>query len=225
MQRFTYKDVIYLVLEELKQTTDDIPFDEDLIANLLNISRAVIIKQRLGSNKVEIPKEVMQSVPFRLVFKDNVYQSNREFTIVNLNGAHLFYNISIPVLPDLEITYTTLDRFKYVQISKWLKKIAYSAFSNSNKLYFKFPDGTITSTLLSRGITGYFNTILDDPRTIFPYEEDYLNLDFAINGDLLRPIVDLTLADLYKHLHLPEDAINNGKNDLTQGVNNGQQSR
>lgn len=225
MQKFIYKDVIYLVLEELKQTTDDIPFEEDLIANLLNISRAVIIKQRFGSHKVEIPKEIIQSVPFKIIFKDNIYQSNREFVIINLNGAHLFYNISIPMLSNLEITYTTLDRFKYVQISKWFKKIAYSAFSNNNKLYFKFPEGTITPALLSKGITGYFNTILDDPRTIFPYEEDYLNLDFAINGDLLRPILDLTLSDLYKHIHLPEDIINNGKNDLITGINNGQQSR
>ena len=83
------------------------------------------------------------------------------------------------------------------------------------KLIFKVPN-SISSlfTSSSTEVDAYYNVILEDPRKIFLYYDNYLDRDFAINGDLLRIIIDLTLADLYKHIHLPEDTINNGKNDL-----------
>ena len=39
---YTYRDVIYIVLDELKQFTTTIPFEEEHIAYLLTISRAVL---------------------------------------------------------------------------------------------------------------------------------------------------------------------------------------
>ena len=212
---YTYRDVIYIVLDELKQFTTSIPFEEEHIAYLLTLSRAVIIKQKYSNSKIEIPPEVMQKVPFKLVQRHGIITSNRSFDLINLNGSHLFYSVDIPSLPNVELTQTTISRFKYLNINKWLANIAYYTINEMGKLIFKVPN-SISSlfTSSSTEVDAYYNVILEDPRKIFLYDDDYLDRDFAINGDLLRIIIDLTLADLYKHIHLPEDTINNGKNDL-----------
>lgn len=213
---YTYRDVIYIVLDELKQFTTTIPFEEEHIAYLLTISRAVIIKQKYSNGKIEIPPEVIQKVPFKLIKTGDIITSNKSFDVINLNGSHLFYSVEIPQVPNVELTQTTVNRFKYLNINKWLSNIAYYTINEMGKLIFKVPS-SITSLFTNSytEIDAYYNTILEDPRKIFPYDENYLDRDFAINGDLLRVIIDLTLADLYKHIHLPEDTINNGKNDLT----------
>jgi len=214
---YTYRDVIYMVLDELKQFTTDIPFEEEHIATLLTISRAVIIKQKFAGQKTEIPMELLQPIQFNIIKDSGIIKSNREFDVINLNGMHMFYNVTVPSIPDVEFSQTTLDRFKYVRVNKWLSNVCYFTVSNNNVLYFKVPttiDALFTSSYIE--IPAYYNAILEDPRTAYPYESKYLDLDFAITGDMLRIIIDLTLADLYKHLHLPEDTINNGKNDLVQ---------
>lgn len=212
--RYTYKDAIYLVLDQLKQSTDDIQLEEDHIAALINASRATLLKQRLGNNKVEIPKEVIQTIPFKLQLINQTITSDREFELLNLNGNHLYYDIVLPDYPNYEISFITLDRFKYVHNNKWLKNIIYSALSNTGKILIKAPD-SIKNLFISPSyrINAVFNGILDDPRSVFPFEDNYLDLDLAVNGDLLRVIIDLTVADLLKHMSIPEDIINNGKND------------
>lgn len=211
---YTYKDVIYLVLNELKQTSDDIQLEEGELAVLLNIARAVVLKQRLGNNKVEIPREVIQTIPFKISLKESTLISDRNFNTLNLNGNHLFYNVILDLYPDKFVELVTLDRFKYVYNNKWLQNIVYATIGKTNKIYLKAPSDIMAEfTNPSVKINATFEGILDDPREAYPYEDNYLDLDFAINSDLLRPIIELVIADIVKHMSIPEDIVNNGKND------------
>ena len=51
----TYKELTYMVLDELKLSSDDAQFTEDHVMFLLNKYRTFLLKQRYSDIKKQIP--------------------------------------------------------------------------------------------------------------------------------------------------------------------------
>lgn len=63
----TYREVIYMVSDEIKASSDDAYFTEEHIMFLLKTYRAFILKQRYADVKKQIPESNYQTICIDLI--------------------------------------------------------------------------------------------------------------------------------------------------------------
>ena len=68
----TYKEIIYMCLDELHLTSDDSLFNEDHILFLINKYRAFLLKQRYSDIKRQIPESNYQTICLDLQKAQNI---------------------------------------------------------------------------------------------------------------------------------------------------------
>lgn len=148
----TYREIVYMVLDEIKQTTDDSFFNEDHVMFLVKNYRTYLLKLEIEKKKkegyydeeTEISDEFFQELcldlePVPAIEGDPC-----------LGGLYLRSTKKIPSISSLsspriyaedfyscEITYVPMKRMKYVGNNKWLKNIIYCSISPDNYLYLK----------------------------------------------------------------------------------------
>lgn len=222
----TYRQLVYMVLDELKIKSDDSHFQEEHIIFLLDKYRAFILKQRYSDIRKEIPESNYQTICVDL---------NRVSAINGEACTGLDYMKSIQEIPHFipvgeqkvssvdffqgNFIYTNNERFKYVGENKYLKRQIYSTIAPDSHLYLKGNNPQLY--YLERvKITGIFedsakaaklqcdDTVCDVMDMVFPLEEA-----------LIPPVIDMIIKDLSNHLYQPSDEENNANDDLGKLAN------
>lgn len=62
----TYKEIVYMILDEIKAVSDDSYFEEEHIVFLMKSWRATLLGQRYGDVKRSIPIENFQTICLNL---------------------------------------------------------------------------------------------------------------------------------------------------------------
>lgn len=222
----TYRDLIYMVLDELKINSDDSVWETDHIAFLLNKYRAFLLKQRYKDLKKDIPLPTYQQllVTMEGVTNDSdlsIATSTQTIpNIINFNGLELEASVS-PVINDkvnyftYDFNFITIDRFKYVGINKWINKCIYCAIDYSNKLLLK------SNSSITLPETVMINAILEDPRDIVNFmnpeeiPDDTIDLPFPIEEAFIAPLLEMTIKEFGTANYLPDESKNNAADDFS----------
>lgn len=220
----TYREIVYMCLDEIKLISDDAYYTQDHIIFLADKYRAAILKQQYSDLKKTVPESNYQTICLNLE------------TVQGIDGdpCSPTYLRSIETIPDAlpvgnprvtppdlytgEITYVSYERIKYVGHNKWLKNIIYCTTGPDNKLYLRganpqmyymekikysgiFEDGAKAAALSCDGNGEAACDPLDAP---FPLEE-------ALIPNLINAIVKDLLGAAYR----PKDDANNANDDLS----------
>lgn len=217
----TYRDAIYMVLDQLRIISDDSLWEPEHIIYLLNKHRAFIIKQRYSGRKKDVPLATYQS--FKVQLNDwsgnNTTTSTTKLpTVLNLNGIELESSITIPDnnIQDLNVNLVPIDRLKYVGYNTYLFHQIYVSIGYDNKLYLKCAESIdrLPTTLQC-------NMILENPMDVIPFlpiEDSPMNtidLEFPVEEALVAPIVDMVIKELASSNYLPSDNKNNASDDMS----------
>lgn len=225
----TYKQLVYMCLDQVKVSSDDSYFTEDHVIFLLSKLRSFLLKQRYSTDiKKVIAESNYQTICLDLI---KVPAINGEPCT---GGEYLRSKEKIPVTIRIDnprvypidfyqgdIAFVSRDRMRYVGYNKWLKNIIYCSIGPDNYLYFKsvnpqflylekvkftaiFEDAEQVSGLTCEGDTETPCDILD--RT-FPIEEA-----------LVPNLIELTVNTLKQAIYNPEDPSNNANDDLSDMV-------
>ena len=228
-----YKDIVYLVLDELKLSSDDSFFTEEHILFLLNKYRGLLLKQQYKDVKKEIPESNYQTICLDLIQVPAIAGEPCE------GGTYLRSEKKIPFLMSIvspriytgdyyqgNITYVSRERMRYVGYNKWLSNIIYASIGPDSYLYFKSSNPQYLY-LEKVNLTGIF----EDPEKAAELSCDdnsvcdVMDADFPLEEALIPQLVQLVVKELSKPEYLPEDNRNNSKDDLsevaTQTKNNG----
>ena len=222
----TYREAIYLVLDEIKATSDDAFFTEDHIMFLLGKYRTFLLKQRYSDIKKQIPESNYQTICLDLIEVPAISGEPCE------GGTYLRSKEKIPFLMKIgiprvypidyyqgEITYVSRERMRYVGYNKYLQNIIYASIGPDNYLYFKSFNPQYLY-LEKVKMTGIF----EDPRIASelqcPDENgditcDILDRVFPIEDALVPPMVELIVKELLGASYRPEDSENNATDDLS----------
>ena len=223
----TWREVIYMVLDELKGMSDDFTFTEDHVAFLLGNYRSFILKQRYYTDiKKAISESNYQTICLDLIEVPAISGEVCE------GGSYLRSKDKIPVTLMIgnprvypidyyqgEIAYISRDRMRYVGYNKWMKNIIYCSIAPDGYLYFKswnpqflylekvkftaiFENAKEVSGLTCNGGEGTACDLLD--RT-FPIEEA-----------LVPPLIELVVNELRKAEYAPSDEENNADDNLDE---------
>ena len=223
----TYKELIYMCLDELKLYSDDALYTEEHIMFLLGKYRTFLIKQRYSDVKKQIPESNYQTICLDLIEVPAISGEPCE------GGSYLRSKEKIPFLMKIgnprvypidyyqgEITYVSRDRMRYVGYNKYLQNIIYASLGPDNYLYFKSFNPQFLYLEKVR-MTGIFEDTLAASELQCPDENgnivcDVLDREFPIENALIPPLIQLVVEELTKAEYKPEDKENNSDDDLSE---------
>lgn len=224
----TYRNCVYMVLDELKLDSDDSRIEVEHVIFLLNKYRAILAKQRYGKIKKDVPLEYYQIKEMgKLTLPSNNTDVRRTFffeepvpSILNLHGILLETTISYSTQEDdnyevnnIDINFINPDRFKYLGENKWLTSMPYATIGYDHKLYINSTVNFLKDKTFK--IQGIFETPSDFEKTT----DGKLDMYFPVEQALLQPIIDLVVKELSNFLYLPKDDENNSADDLSISMN------
>ena len=220
----TYRQLVYLILDELKLMSDDSSFTEDHIIFLLSKYRAFLLKQRYSDVRKEVPLSNYQTLCLDLEEHEGVEG-------IPCEGTYMRSTKKIPETMNIgqsrvhsddyfngEITYVSRDRLRYVGHNKYLKNIIYASIGPDNYLYFKSFNPQYLYLEKAR-MTGIF----EDPQAASelqcPNENgdtvcDILDREFPIEDALIPPMIELVVKELLGAEYRPKDDANDANDAL-----------
>lgn len=221
----TYKELTYMVLDELKLYSDDASYTEEHIMFLLDKYRAFLLKQRYSDVKKQIPESNYQTICLDLIEVPAISGEPCE------GGSYLRSKKKIPFLMKIgnpkvypvdyyqgEITYVSRERMRYVGYNKYLRNIIYASIGPDNYLYFKSFNPQYLYLEKAR-MTGIF----EDPQAASelqcPNENDdtvcdVLDREFPIEDALISPMIELVVKELLGAEYRPKDESNDANDAL-----------
>lgn len=221
----TYRELVYLVLDELKLTSDDALFNEEHVMFLLGKYRGLLLKQQYKDIKKEIPESNYQTLCLDLIQVPAITREPCE------GGTYLRSKEKIPFLMPVatprvypedyyqgDITYVSRERMKYVGYNRWLPNIIYASIGPDNYLYFKSFNPQYLYLEKAR-LTGIF----EEPEKAAELECnrdestcDPMDMKFPLEEALIPQVVELVVRELSRPEYLPEDKQNNADDGLSE---------
>ena len=223
----TYKELIYMCLDELKLYSDDASYTEEHVMFLLDKYRAFLLKQRYSDIKKQIPESNYQTICLDLIEVPAVSGEPCE------GGSYLRSKEKIPFLMKIgnpkvypvdyyqgEITYVSRERMRYVGYNKYLKNIIYASIGPDNYMYFKSFNPQYLYLEKVR-MVGIFEDPLAASELQCPDENgsivcDILDREFPIENSLVQPMIELVVKELLGAEYRPADETNDAKDNLSE---------
>ena len=223
----TYRELVYLVLDELKLVSDDSTFTEDHVVFLLNRYRTFLLKQRYSDIKKQIPDSNYQSICMDLIQVPAISGEPCE------GGTYLRSSVKVPIPMQIgspkvtpmdyyqgEITYVSRERMRYVGYNRFLPNIIYCSIGPDQYLYFESFNPQYLY-LEKVKFTGVFENAEKASELECGTSDicDILDKEFPIEDSLISPLIELVLKELAGPAWKPQDDTNNASDDLANLAN------
>jgi hypothetical protein len=222
-----YKDIVYMVLDEIKSTSDDAFFTEEHVLFLVNNYRNFILKQRYSDIKKPIPESNYQTICLNLIQVPAIagvpceggtfLRSKEKVPFMMKIGTPKVYPINYYLG---EITYVSRERMRYVGYNKYLQNIIYASLGPDNYLYLQSSNPQYLYLEKIR-LTGIFENIESVLDLLCEDSGDSINCDimdktFPIEDALVPPIIELVVKELLGAEYRPKDETNDAKDELSE---------
>ena len=223
----TYKELVYLVLDELKLHSDDAPYTEDHVIFLIDKYTAFLLKQKYSDVKKQIPESNYQTICLDLKEVPAMAGAPCELDyssyLRSVEKIPYLMKIGNPVIYPVDyyrgnITLVSRDRMRYTGYNKYLQNIIYASLAPDNYIYFKSSNPKFLELTKVR-LTGIFEDSQKASELMCTEEGctlscDVLDRDFPLEDSLIPPMIELVVKELLGAEYRPEDNINNANDDL-----------
>lgn len=220
-----WREITYMIMDELKLSSDDSYFTEDHIAFLVSKYRAFLLKQRYSDIKKPIPESNFSTICLDLIEVPAISGEPCE------GGSYLRSSSKVPFMmrssmPKVypidyyqgEITYVDRNRMKYVGYNKYLSNIIYCSLGPDNYLYFKSVNPQYLHLEKVR-VTALFSDI-EETFDLQCTEEgkicDLMDADFPLESSLVPPLIQLVVQELRGPIYSPSDEKNDANDNLDE---------
>lgn len=225
----TYNEVIYMVLDELKLSSDDSFYTKDHIIFLLVKYRSFLLKQRYSDIKKQIPDSDYQSICLDLIEVPAISGEPCEGSsyLRSKNKVPTTMMIGNPRVYPMdfyqgEITYISRDRMRYIGYNKFLRNIIYCSKAPDGYLYFKSWNPQFLYLEKVR-----FNAIFEDAKEASelacPEENGAIckleDKEFPIEDALVPVLVSLVVQELAGPRDSDKDKDNDANDNLSAPAN------
>lgn len=224
----TFGEIVYSVLDLLKESSDDAYYTEEHIIMLAKNFRSLLLERKYKGSR---------NGTFNAMSEENKQQVCLQLQPADIlpNGCSGFWLRSVAKIPSLmdvsdgvtctandllftNVTFISPERMPYVGYNKWLKNIIYAARSVDGHLYLTSSNPQFIF-LEQAGLTGVFA----DPEAAAKLSHeactnggvcDLLEQRFPLESALVPSCIELIVHELDGSRFAPEDKRNNAKDDL-----------
>lgn len=227
----TLRQIIYMVLDELKSSSDDAYYTEEHITFLVGKFRTFLLKQRYGTDiKKSVPESNYQTIclPIEEVSLDEgiCYTGPRLVSSVEIPSMMKIGTRRLFPMDDftsIHFTIVSRDRFNFIGVNSWMKNFIYATKGPDSRLYLK--SGNPQYLYLEKV---RLNAVFEDFEKASELEcanldengeckiKDILDREFPMEDALVSPLIELIVKELAPALYRPEDSVNNAKDDLAK---------
>ena len=224
----TFREMVYMTLDLLKERSDDSYYTEEHILFLLSRMRALIIQRKIKGSR---------NKTFESLSSDNMQQIclTLDTEAVTPDGCSGVWLKSVEEIPDLVegilpqvfvvndlihsvVTYIPPERMPYVGYNTWLRNIIYASKSTDGHLYLNSANPQFTYLEKVR-LNGVFADPLEaakyscegstDAETCEP-----MDTTFPLEEALVPMCIEMTVSELAGPRYAPDDSKNNAHDDL-----------
>lgn len=224
----TFGEIVYSVLDIMKEHSDDSYYTEEHIIFLASHMRNLLLERKYKNSRNQT---------FTPMSDENTQEIclNLEPTEMLPTGCSGMWLHSIEEIPDtVNVSNTTLsvvsdmiqstvtfippERMPYVGYNKWLKNILYASKSNDGHLYIT---GSNPQFMYLQKVR--MTAVFSDPRKAAELSCDgdgkgkcnILEMEFPLESALIPSCIELVVQELIGSRYAPEDKKNNAKDDLS----------
>lgn len=195
----TYRELVYMCLDEIKLSSDDSYITEDHILYLISKYRAFLLRQKY--EKTNMPASISNYQKIKVQKGDiipNILGIAKPKVYVGEGAAKVSY------------TFVTPHRFDFVGNNRILKPVSYCTINDENKLEFKItpPDSTTIN------VYAIFADCVKASE--FSLTGDILDQECPIEAELVVGVQEMVVKDALGIAYRPNDFINNGSDDLNK---------
>lgn len=219
----TYREVVYAILDLLKQSSDDSYYTQEHVLFLASKMRAAILKQAYSNIKKEIPESNYQTICLDLIpaIDDepceggSYLRSQQEIPATLTIGNTQIYSVDYY---QGEITFVSRERMRYVGHNKWLQNIIYASLGPDQHLYFKSSNPQYMYLKKVR-MTGIFEDAESAAELQCDSEGektcDVLDTPFPLEEGLVTSLIELAVKFLSGSIYKPKDTDNDASDNLS----------
>ena len=220
----SYRELVFMVLDQLKISSDDSYFDVPHIVWLINKYRALLIQRSYNEQRKVIPEHIYQTVclemePDESCIKEgiNIISIHKVPDLLTLNdGIRVHIHPIASPFDYPEWTYILPERYPFTGHNKYLKKIVYFTILGGY-LYAKSFDSSF-QYIKQVQLIGLFNNPTEVNKKEYlcngTVECDPLDLPVYLEEYLIPPLLEMIIKDLIPQVYRPEDKTNTAS-DLT----------
>ena len=220
----TYREIVYMVLDEIKSSNGDSNITENHVIFLANQYRLFLIEQKklkqgeqsLSSANEQtlcIDLEKVDAIPGLEYCNDIYLRSVQEIPeIVSEESV----KVNLVDLFNIMTAFVSKERFKYVGHNKYLRNIIYTTLGPDNHLYFNSQNPQFKYLKKAR-VTGIFEDAEKAAQLSCDEDSkpcDIMDADFPLETDLIPQMIELIVKELLGVNYRPKDNVNNSSDDL-----------
>lgn len=217
------KELVYMVLDEIKGLSDDFTYTEDHVIFLLNKYRTSLLKQKYKDDKSTMHSSNFQTLS--LTLKDSLqnkdyilerqYKQSEEIVPELLTDKGVRVYPEVQFLDNADIAFITEDRMRYVGYNKYLKNAVYATIHN-DQLYITSRNLDIMD-LEQVNLSAVFEDAIEAIKAING-NIDLLEADFPIEDSLTSILIQSVVKELLGAAYRPKDQQNNANDDLADMI-------
>lgn len=195
----TYRELVYMCLDEIKLASDDSYITEDHILFLISKYRAFLLRQKYDKTILPVAESNYQKIK---VSTDSVIPD-----VMGIAKPRVYVGEGAT---KVSYTFVAPHRFEFVSNNRILKPISYCTINDENKLEFKAtPDASTTINLYA---------VFEDcvKASEFNSTGDILDETCPIESELVSGVQELVVKDALGIAYRPTDFINNASDDLSK---------
>ena len=221
----TYRELIYMCLDELKGMSDDFTFTEGHIAFLCDNYRSFLLKQRYYSGiKKSVSESNYQTICLDLIEVPAIngepceggpyLRSKDRMPVTLMIGNPRVYPIDFY---QGDIAFISRDRMRYIGYNKWMSNIIYCSLGPDGYLYFKSSNPQflylekVKFTAVFEAASKASELTCDENSAC-----NLLDRTFPIEEALVPPLIELVITELKRVEYSPSDERNNADDDLDE---------
>ena len=224
----TFGQIVYSILDLLKEHTDDAYYTEEHIIFLASKMRALLIERKYRNSRNQtfspMSDENMQQICIDLepvenspMLCDGMWLQSVQEIPATVGDTDVKVSVVSDMLHTM-VTFITAERMPYVGYNKWLRKIIYAAKSDNNHLYLTSSNPQF-SYLKQVKMSGVFS----DPEEAAKMACDpdgeskgcnILDMEFPLEAALVPSCIEMVLQELLGSRYAPEDKTNDAKDGL-----------
>jgi hypothetical protein len=226
----TYREIVHMVLDEMKLASDDAYFTEQHIIFLLGKYRAFMLKKEYGDATNSFGR---QSIAARKYVPEANYQT----LCLDLETVDAFPGLceagkmvrskeKVPAVLNIGIksvypydyfaggvTYVERERMRYVGHDRWRANVIYATIGPDMHLWFKSHNPQYLYLKKAR-----FTAVFEDADKAAEFSCDgdvcdILDTDFPLEEALISTVIQLVVSEMTKPMYAPEDIVNNSADD------------
>lgn len=222
----TYREVVYMVNDQLKYYSDDASFTEDHIKFIINNLRNWLLEKKY-KNEAKIPFSNYQTICLEL-------EETPAIAGTDCFGSYLKSKVKVPTLCQFggtviypvdfisskKISLVSIDRIKYAgDGNKFLENMIYAAIGPDDYLYLKSKNPQFLHLEKVR-IMGLF--IDNEEASKLECDNngdiivcDVLDKEFPLDSSLVELVINYAVTELSGQRYMPTDKTNNNTDDMS----------